>query len=454
MNRKCLVLTGLFFVILMVVQVACAATVAHWDFSDAGAADGAFIPGNGDRYDFDGDGAMDSDDFRIGAIDQSGNGNHLTAWSSSWMKWSEDSIQGDFSMKTHNDWPCAGTDSTFNPHITGIDVEAITPAQWTVECLFKSSDLSGTRTMVGRDGKIISGNDAVFYFSTRETDLAIDYRDVGGTRHNLQVAAGLKTNTWYNVAAVSDGTILKLYLNGKVIGSLNLADTSTDTSLGRGFGIWSVARGMWEGEHADRFFGVIDEVAISDESLVPGSFVIHYRPDGVGGSKAGRGDLVDNSPNPVSSKRAGINVNWTPEKMLGKGWKNEKDKSSGEVDSILCTVKAGDKPETRACIQYLKGVDANRIVEVSLDVSCIGVTKTPNSKACLAVLCMDAEGSMLKEYRSGISMPKSTSHQIKIDDAVILPGTKQVYVMLVVEVYQKATDNDWWRFENVKIKIH
>ena len=75
-----------FYVVVMAVAAgalsAQAGTVAHWDFSSTNAVDGAFIPGNGDRADLDGDAGMGADDFLISAVDLSGNGNHLTAWTS------------------------------------------------------------------------------------------------------------------------------------------------------------------------------------------------------------------------------------------------------------------------------------------------------------------------------------------------------------------------------------
>jgi hypothetical protein len=256
--------------------------VAYWTFADAGAVNGGYLPGNGARADLNASGAMDTNDFRIGSPDLSGNGNHLTAWTSSWMKWSSDSYQGDFGMTSDGSYPAAGTDSKYNPDITGTDAEKITPKKWTLEAIFKSTDLSGNHTIVGRDGRNVGGpvsSKAALYLSTRGTALAIEYTDVQGGNHNLQVAAGLVVNTWYRVAATSDGTTLRLYRNGSQIGSLNLTSTGTDTSLGLGFGNWSVSRGMYGSDgtygsgHVDRFFGVVDAVAISDVTLVPGKFV-------------------------------------------------------------------------------------------------------------------------------------------------------------------------------------
>jgi len=252
-------------------------TIAHWDFADPGAADGAFMPGNAELEDLDMDGGYDDDDFRISAMDLSGNGNHLTAPISYWMKWSSDSIQGDFSMQNGNFLPDVHTYSWFNPYLTGIDIESITPAQWTIEAVFKLEELAPYGTIVGRDGYFLGINPfgalAALYFSTRGSDLAIEYIDVGGFDHNLQVAANLEIDTWYRTAAVSDGSTLSLYLDGELIGSQDLTN-GTETALAMGYGTWSVTRGMWAGEHTDRVHGLIDEVAISDAALTPETFVI------------------------------------------------------------------------------------------------------------------------------------------------------------------------------------
>jgi hypothetical protein len=137
----------------------------------------------------------------------------------------------------------------------------------------------------------------------------------------------------------------------------------------------------------------------------------------------------------------------------GKGWSIDKEMHSEGKRSALCTVEKGDAPETRACLQILRNIEPGRIVQVDLDVSGINVVQTPSSKASLAILCMDARGNVLKEYRANVIRPTTAFQPVKIDDAVVLPGTEQVCVMLVVEVYEKAANNDWWRFDNVRIAV-
>lgn len=246
-----------------------AATVLHWDFNDPalGAAAGAAMP--------DSDGMTV---WREAASDKSGNGNHLTTYEYSWagFNWTADSFAGDLGMTSTGECcPAAMTWSAQSLPV-GIDAETITPTQWTIECLFKSTNLSGNRTMVGRDGNF--GGAAAVYFSTRGTSLAIEYRDGNGTGHNLQVAVGLQANTWYHAAGVCDGSTLYLYLNGYLIGTLDVS-ASTNPALGLGYGTWTLARGMWNEGHVDRFYGVIDEVAISDTALTPATFVVPVVPD-------------------------------------------------------------------------------------------------------------------------------------------------------------------------------
>ena len=263
-----------------------AGPVAYWSFDDDAASDGALLPGNGTRTDLDSDGTMDSDDFRIGAYDLSGNNNHLTAWTSSWMKWTTDSTMGDFSITFNNNWPAAGTDSTYNPYLTtGIDAEVITPKEWTIEAIFKCYGANwdnNYQTIVGRDGYHVGGSSSVaaaLYLSIRGTELAIVYMDEAGISHTAQTSGlGLQYNQWYTVAAVSDGTQLTLWVNGEVLATTDMSGTSDDTSLGLGFGSWTIARGMYNGTsyssgHTDRFNGAVDAVAISGVALAPGSFV-------------------------------------------------------------------------------------------------------------------------------------------------------------------------------------
>ncbi len=177
-------------------------------------------------------------------------------------------------------------------------------------------------------------------------------------------------------------------------------------------------------------------------------------PTGATRGIAMKGDVAS-VPVPVSCSNPGFEShNFTGWNTRGRGWSiDTKTVSEGEA-CALCTVKKGDTPELRVCAQQFSGIPANKVVAVSLDVLGVHVAQTPHSKAYLAILCLDAKGGVLKEYRSGVIRPQPTFLQVKVDDAVVFPGTDQVYVMLVVEVYQKATDTELWRFDNVQMKVH
>ncbi len=249
-----------------------AATLAHWDFNDPGlgAADGAAVP--------DSDGQTV---WREAATDKSGNGNDLTTWEWDWagFNWSSDSPAGDFSIETAGDYPAAMTWSEQSLP-AGTNIEAITPAASTIEAVVKLSSIDGSR--------------APLYFSVRDwygagnQSLAIEFTDVQGYTHSAggNGLSNFAFDIWYHVAAVSDGSTLKLYIEGVEVASDDMTVSgSTDTRLAVGngsgddweAGTFTLARGLWDDDHTDRWYGKIDEVAISDAALEPASFVIQIQ---------------------------------------------------------------------------------------------------------------------------------------------------------------------------------
>jgi hypothetical protein len=261
-----------------------AATIAHWDMNDAGAADAAFMPGNSSREaDITSPAGIGPEDFLTSSFDLSGNGNHLSAWTSAWMKWTNDSFRGDFGMIASNGSPDSRTDSEWSSPV-GVDLQTLSPTQWTVECVFKAT--AGTnRAMVGRKGYGVRTGDtttAPFYLAERSDQrINCEYVDATGAYYNAVSANGtLVAGTWYHVAAVSNGTTLNLYLKDLTAGTdytvvATAPLTSANTAIAVGDGVWTVACGTWNNGTTDRFVspGIIDEVAISDTALEPGKFV-------------------------------------------------------------------------------------------------------------------------------------------------------------------------------------
>lgn len=255
-----------------------AGPVARWTFNDPalGAANGAALP--------------DSDGYtvwRVAAADKSGYGNHLTTWDHAWagFNWTATSPQGDYSIVAAGTYPAAYTWSAQSmPPLA--DLESLVLSNFTVEALFTATG-TGFRTVLGRDGRNVSTsapNNAALYFGIDGNDHPlIEFTDMSGATVRLVAAATVLDNNinWYHLAGVHNGSTVSLYLNGVLIASTNrvmgaLANSAVGLPGGPGWhaGGWSVARGLWSGDHVDRWYGLIDEIAISGKALAPGSFAI------------------------------------------------------------------------------------------------------------------------------------------------------------------------------------
>ncbi|HHY85037.1 MAG TPA: hypothetical protein GYA07_05820 [Verrucomicrobia bacterium] len=254
-----------------------AGPVAHWDFNDPdlGAAHGAALP-DSDAYTV----------WRTAAIDKSGYGNHLTTWEYDWagFQWSTNSPRGDFSIFAAGSYPVAYTWSARS--LPQVNLESLVLSNFTVEALFTATG-SGFKTVLGRDGRNVSTtapDNAILYFGLEPSNRpVIEFTDMNSQTIRLLAPNPILANntTWYHLAGVFNGTNLSLYLNGALIASTNramgpMANNSIGMPGGPGWhaGGWSVARGLWAGDHVDRWFGHIDEIAISGKALAPTEFVI------------------------------------------------------------------------------------------------------------------------------------------------------------------------------------
>ncbi len=282
------------FLVAVMGTTVMAETMAYWRFDDQGDAEIAANIGDGAGGTVaDGGHVPDSDGqtiWRKAAHDHSGNGNHLTTWEWEWagFNWSSDvgapvvkglGLPNALSIANGGTYPAAMTWSEqSNP--TGVDLETWQPLEWTIEVSFETNYSDGARCIVGRDDRYIYHDSGSWmkdlpsmFFCVRDGKISIEFMDNAGNWH---VAAGgaIATNTWYNAAATCDGETLKVYLNNLLVGSTDIS-WSTDSKFALGSyvdpdfesGTWTVGRGGWAGGHVDRFYGHIDEVRISDESL-------------------------------------------------------------------------------------------------------------------------------------------------------------------------------------------
>lgn len=177
------------------------------------------------------------------------------------------------------------TRSAFS-HASPIDIQRITPAQWTIEASVKAKNWrDGAQTFVGRDGgpalPIADVPPRLAFQVTAEGRFAIRFQDENDRMHEA-IAAQLELaeNQWYHVAARSDGRSLSLYadaLDGRgyrLVASKELPATGS-TALGNGShdAEWSVGRGKVAGRPDEWFQGWIDEVRVCDIALDPSEFL-------------------------------------------------------------------------------------------------------------------------------------------------------------------------------------
>ncbi len=278
------------------------ATIAFWTFE----GDGVNTPTNG-MFLKDTDGRVAPTADGVLAIDVSGNGNSLYTWDNTAAGHQyrtnvpapivpQTGTPNNFSIQNNGANPTSMTWSTNT--LPTVDLETIEPLAWTIEASIYQTATATHETFVGRDGNsetnIVVSSRAPLYFKTFNGLLQILFTDVAGNVYDLSDTTGtLSLNTWYNVAAVSDGTTLSLYKDSGagyvLVGSMALTpgdtrlnyDNDNSSTPGDEQWGWSVGRGRFGASdaqidgHVDRFLGNIDNVRISDAALDPTNF-LHY----------------------------------------------------------------------------------------------------------------------------------------------------------------------------------
>lgn len=277
------------------------ATVAYWRFETGPAGTPVLHTGA--------DGVFDGT-----TPDASGNGNSLSAWTQAgyagfayrsdvpFTSVPQTGASNLFSVKNTGANPALFT-SAPGSSPSGINAQTITPAQFTIEVSYKPEANGGYRTVVGRDARNVATANpdlAALYLQVRPDDsVGIAFVDVAGFAHEAFSPPGwlygfnFNSNPegtgapWYHLAAVSDGSTLKMYVNNLVVATTDLTlSGSPNRALAKGAvsgsdwstGAWSVGRGLYAGNHTDRAYGFIDEVRISNSALAPGQFLAAPRP--------------------------------------------------------------------------------------------------------------------------------------------------------------------------------
>ena len=171
-------------------------------------------------------------------------------------------------------------------HAAPLDIQKISPAQWTIEASIKPARLrQGVQTFVGRDAYDFTSGSHVpprLAFQITERDrFAIRFADAEGRTHEAIAAEmPVQTDHWYHTAAVSDGRTLKLYVDSRGGHGYQLQATTAlpatgSTALAKldDQAEWSIGRGRKDSKPAEWFQGWIDEVRISVAALTPDEFL-------------------------------------------------------------------------------------------------------------------------------------------------------------------------------------
>ena len=87
------------------------------------------------------------------------------------------------------------------------------------------------------------------------------------------MGANVTLNTWHHVAAVGDGSSLKIYLDGQLLGespanTLDYGSSDYPFNIGGG-GIWDAT--------GNQFDGLIDEVVVYDRALTADEIMLEFR---------------------------------------------------------------------------------------------------------------------------------------------------------------------------------
>ncbi|HPU25454.1 MAG TPA: BNR-4 repeat-containing protein [Phycisphaerae bacterium] len=100
--------------------------------------------------------------------------------------------------------------------------------------------------------------------------LSVFWHDTDGVNHLELGATPILPDTWYHFAAVYNGTDIKWYLNGNLEGEVAAPNLVSPGSA------WiAIGNNRLSGVEDRGFYGLLDNVRISDQALVPASFLSH-----------------------------------------------------------------------------------------------------------------------------------------------------------------------------------
>lgn len=246
--------------LLLATQGAQGVTVAHWDFED-GVDGQPFTDSDGGAE----NGSGGSVDTVTGAL--------MRGWSNAaGPSWTSATSNG-VGLAMNN------ADNGQDGYLTEGALHNWAPTAWTIETTVYLEELAGWETLIGRDGASLEDPESDFYLSNNGIDdrFRINFETSTGERWILDGDYEVQTNTWYALAAVSDGATLSLWLDDGFDGDgyqqIGTLDISSQTAAQNVFPAselnWTFGRGWYDGGFVDHIDGKMDNIRFSDEALAP-----------------------------------------------------------------------------------------------------------------------------------------------------------------------------------------
>lgn len=147
---------------------------------------------------------------------------------------------------------------------------------YTIEVSFCCTDIAMFRAILCKDGQPteLPNSPFVIKLSPHAQKLLVETLDESGQWCGLSSKNAIEPGIWYSVAVVNNGEQLELYLKSENDGEYELqAITSVKGGMIDSSANWAIGRGMSNGELVDPFYGLVDEIRISDVALSPDDFL-------------------------------------------------------------------------------------------------------------------------------------------------------------------------------------
>jgi hypothetical protein len=215
----------------------------------------------------------------VGTADLSGNGYHMHAWDDYW---------GPMFSQLRQTPTGVGLSSMHDGHRDGYTladgIRLWSPSAWTIELSFKLDNISGWRTLIGRDGAAqYNGQNidpgAAFYIQKNGDNGAIrvNFATVSGERIWVDSSLVPAQGKWYHFAVVVDGDRIDMYAdyldgNGFENAGTHMLAPGVNHAL-LATGNWTFGRGWYGGNFVDHISGNLDDIRLSDVPLAPDQFL-------------------------------------------------------------------------------------------------------------------------------------------------------------------------------------